>query len=383
VEAGKVPDEESVLKMKEALGGISDPRRQWGYLRHMLPDILVIGLCSVITKGADFEDMGDLGRDSEEWFAGFLELPHGIPGEDTFRRMFERIAPARLLECLRSWLTGSAEPGGREVCIDGKTLRGSKGGGRKAVHMVSAWVNANSLTLGQLETREKSNEITAIPELLELIDVKGDTVTVDAMGCQAEIAAKIRSKGADYVLAVKENRPTLHGEIAEYFRHLDEAKLPPLPEDIWESGLEKDHGRLERRRVRTACDIGFLSDAKKWKGLRTIVESRGERTVIGGETKVTCRYYISSRDCAAEEFCRIIRGHWSIENNLHWALDVSFGEDGCRARKDNSPKNLAVMRKMALGLLRAVDAGKGVSLRRKMRMACRNTDFLRKVLFGK
>ena len=172
------------------------------------------------------------------------------------------------------------------------------------------------------------------------------------MGCQTEIAAKIRSKGADYVLAVKENRPTLHREIAEYFRHLDEAKRPPLPEDIWESDLEKDHGRLERRRVRTACDIGFLSDAKEWKGLRTIVECRGERTVPGGETKVTYRYYISSRDCAAAEFGRIIRGHWSIENNLHWALDVSFGEDGCRARKDNSPRNLEAMRKTALGLLR-------------------------------
>jgi len=146
---------------------------------------------------------------------------------------------------------------------------------------------------------------------------------------------------------------------------------PPLPEDIWESDLEKDHGRLERRRVRMACDIGFLSDAKKWKGLRTIVECRSERTVISGETKVTYRYYISSRDCAAEEFGWIIRRHWSIENNLHWALDVCFGEDGCRTRKDNSPKNLAVMRKIALGLLRAVDAGKCVSLRRKMRMGLR------------
>jgi len=309
VETGKAPDEGSALKMKEALGGISDPRRQWGCLRHMLPDILVIGLCSVITGGTDFEDMEDLGRDNEEWFGRFLELPHGIPGEDTFRRMFERVAPARLPECLRSWLAGSAEPGGREVCIDGKTLRGSGGVGRKAVHMVSAWVNTNSLTLGQLETCEKSSEITAIPELLELIDVKGDTVTVDAMGCQAETAAKIRSKGADYVLAVKENRPTLHEEIAEYFRHIDEAKRPPLPEDIWESDLEKDHGRLEKRRVRTACDIGFLSDVKKWKGLRTIVECRSERTVPGGETKATYRYYISSRDCAAEEFGRIIRGH--------------------------------------------------------------------------
>ena len=185
------------------------------------------------------------------------------------------------------------------------------------------------------------------------------------------------------MLAVKENQPTLYDEIRDYFLHLDEGRRPRLAEDVWEGELEKDHGRIERRRVRTACDIGFLSGGGKWKGLRTIIEYRCERTV-GDVTTTNCRYYVSSLDCAAEDAARIIRGHWSIENNLHWALDVNFGEDACRARKDNSPRNLTVLRKLSLGLLRTADVGrKRVSLRRKIRIACFDTDFLRRVIFGR
>jgi len=215
-----------------------------------------------------------------------------------------------------------------------------------------------------------------------MIDIKGDTVTIDAMGCHSEIAAKIRSKQADYVLAVKENQRTLHEEIKEYFQFLDEGKRArDLPEDVWESDIEKEHGRIEKRRVRTACGIGFLSNRKQWKDIKTIVEYRCERTVRE-ETAITCQYYISSKEGFADEFGRIIRNHWSIENNLHWALDVSFGEDRCRARKDNSPKNLTVLRKIALGRLRAIDAGKRVSIKRKMFRASLNPDFLHKVIFG-
>jgi predicted transposase YbfD/YdcC len=185
------------------------------------------------------------------------------------------------------------------------------------------------------------------------------------------------------VLAVKENQPVLHEEIKEYFMFLDEGKrAKELPEDLWESGLEKDHGRIERRRIRTACDINFLTGKKQWKDIKTIIEYRCERTV-GEETTVTSRYYISSKDASAEELGKIIRNHWSIENNVHWALDVSLGEDGCRARKDNSPKNLTVLRKIALGLLRAFNAGKRVSIKRKMFRASLNPSFLQKVLFGK
>jgi len=375
--------EEDIHRMREALGGVNDPRRQWGYIRHKLLDILVIGLCSIIVRGEYFSEMEDLGKAWEQWFRTFLELPNGIPDEDTFRRIFERVEPARLLECLQQWLGQTSLAGGRDINLDGKTTRGSaRAGEQKGLHMVSAWVNEHNLTLGQVATEAHSNEITAIPMLLDTIDIKGDTVTIDAMGCQTEIAAKIRSKQADYVLSVKENQPVLHEEIKEYFGFLDEGKSAgEMPEDIWESGLEKDHGRIEKRRIRTACDIGFLTGKKLWKDIKTIIEYRCERTV-GDETVITCRYYISSKDAGAEEFGRIIRNHWSIENNLHWTLDVSFGEDGCRAHKDNSPKNLTVLRKIALGLLRGINVGKRVSIKRKMFRASLNPNFLQKVLFG-
>jgi predicted transposase YbfD/YdcC len=373
----------SVERMKESLGGIQDPRRQWGNIRHKLIDLLVIGLCSITTRGEGFDEMEELGREREAWFRQFLELPNGIPDEDTFRRLFERINPAELMGCLQNWLCEMGEAGGRHIAIDGKTIRGSgQEGKHQAVHMVSAWVNENNLVLGQLATEEKSNEITAIPQLLEMIDVSGDTITIDAMGCQTAIAEKIREKKADYVLAVKENQPTLYEEIKEYFEYLDFPQTRELPEDLWESETEKDHGRIERRRIRTATGIGFLSGKKVWKDLTTIIECRSERTV-GEETTVTFRYYISNKALDAEGFGGIIRGHWGIENNLHWMLDVSFNEDGCRARKDNSPKNLNILRKVALSRLRATDAGKRVSIKRKMLRASLNPDFLHAVLFGK
>jgi predicted transposase YbfD/YdcC len=368
--------------MKEELGGIADPRRQWGYLRHKLIDLLVIGLSSVITRGEGFDEMEEMGRDREEWFRQFLELPHGIPDEDTFRRIFERLNPAELMKCLQNWLGGMSKAGGRQIAIDGKTIRGSgMEGEHVAVHMVSAWVNENNLVLGQVATEEKSNEITAIPELLDLIDVSGDTITIDAMGCQKEIVKKIRGKKADYVLAVKENQRTLYEEIKEYFEYLDEKQTKELAEDLWESEVEKDHGRIERRRIRTVRDIGFLSGKNDWKDLETIIECRGTRS-IGEVTTVTCRYFISNKDGPAEEFGKDIRGHWGIENGLHWMLDVNFREDGCRARKDNSPKNLNILRKVALSRLRAIDGGKRVSVKRKMLRAGLVPQFLQKVLFG-
>jgi predicted transposase YbfD/YdcC len=374
--------EEAVRRMKESLGETPDPRRQWGYIRHKLIDLLVIGLCSIITRGEGFDEMEEMGRDREEWFRQFLELPHGIPDEDTFRRIFERINPAELMNCLQNWLGMTGKAGGRHVAIDGKTLRGSgREGDQRAVHIVSAWVNENNLVLGQLATEEKSNEITAIPELLNLIDVKGDTITIDAMGCQKEIVKQIRARKADYVLAVKENQPMLYEEIKEYFEYLDDRQTRTMPEDLWESEVEKDHGRIERRRIRTAKDIGFLSGKGDWKDIRTIIECRGSRTT-GDTTTVTNRYFISNKDIPAEELGKDIRGHWGIENGLHWMLDVNFKEDGCRARKDNSPKNLNILRKVALSRLRAVDGGKRVSVKRKMLRAGLVPEFLRTVLFG-
>jgi len=188
-----------ISKLKEELKGITDPRRRWGNKRHKLEDILIIGLCSVISCGEDFVDMEEFGRDREEWLRGFLELPNGIPDSDTFRRVYERIEPNALAKSLNKWLDNTGNAGGRNVNIDGKTICGSASTEHKAYHVVSAWVSENSITLGELAVAEKSNEITAIPELLDLIDIDGDIVTIDAMGCQADIAQKIRERGADYV----------------------------------------------------------------------------------------------------------------------------------------------------------------------------------------
>jgi predicted transposase YbfD/YdcC len=374
---------ENMARMKACMSEVRDARRQGGHLRHKLLDILVIGLCTVIIRGAYFDEMEEFGREREAWFRQFLELPNGIPDADTFRRVFEKVNPAELMKALQEWLCEMSEAGGREVNIDGKTMRGSgRGDGQKAVHMVSAWVNENNLTLGEIATSEKSNEITAIPQLLDTIDISGDIVTIDAMGCQTAIAAKIRQKKADYVLAVKENQPILYEEVKGMFDFLDSKDgWRVLPEDVFDTGSEKDHGRIERRRIRTVCDIGFLSNKKAWKDIKTIIQCRSTRTI--GEVSTTAdRYYISSLDVDAARFGEIIRGHWSIENKLHWSLDVTFNEDGCRARKDNSPKNLNILRKIALARLRAIDGGKRVSLRRKMLRAALAPDFLHKVLFG-
>jgi predicted transposase YbfD/YdcC len=250
---------------------------------------------------------------------------------------------------------------------------------------VSAWVNEGNLVLGQEKTEEKSNEITAIPKLLDAIEIAGDTVTIDAMGCQTDIARKIRKKQADYVLAVKENHKTLYTEIKEYFEYLDERHCTELPEDLWEGELEKDHGRMERRSLRTVRDIGFISGKDAWEDLQTVIQYRSSRTV-GDTTTVTDRYYLSSRDASADWFLKVIRGHWSIENNLHWMLDVCFGEDGCRSRTGNLAENLNVLRKIALARIHTVSVMKGkkkLGVRRKMFRASLDEDFLHQILFGK
>jgi len=259
-----------IKQLKESLQAVSDPRRSWGNLRHKLEDILIIGLCSTLCCGEDFEDMEDFGKDREEWLRGFLELPNGIPDSDTFRRVFERIEPTALAKALNAWLGNTDAPGGRSVNIDGKTICGSKSKNQSARHVVSAWVSENSITLGEIAVEEKSNEITAIPELLDLIDVEGDVITIDAMGCQREIAAKIREKKADYVLALKDNQETLHEDVYDYFNWIE--KEQPQGETIekWKSKPEKGHGRIETRELLVAS-AGWLEQKTDWTDIQTII----------------------------------------------------------------------------------------------------------------
>ncbi|MCC8079485.1 MAG: ISAs1 family transposase, partial [Oscillospiraceae bacterium] len=303
-------------KLLEALEALTDTRRQWGNLRHKLVDIVFIGLVSVMCGGTDFEHMEDTGLSKQAWFKKVLELPNGIPDSDTFRRVFERIDPQELAGALQEVV----DVQGKTVALDGKTICGSGNAEHKAFHVVSAWVAESQITLGQLATKEKSNEITAIPELLDMLDVAGSTVTIDAMGCQKVIAAKIRQKGADYVLALKSNQPALSDDVKLYFENerTDSHRT-----------LEKDHGRIESREYFLETDIFWMPQLSEWDGLQGIgmVKSNVILTKTG-EMREECRYFITSLT-DIEAFAFAVRSHWSIENQLHWQLDVTFCEDSC------------------------------------------------------
>jgi predicted transposase YbfD/YdcC len=296
--------------------------------------------------------------------------------------MFERVNSQELAKCLNQWMQYSRESGGRLVNIDGKTICGSGRQGYPALHVVSAWVHENEMVLGQLAIDQKSNEIPAIPALLDLVDVEGDIITIDAMGCQTGIAKKIQEKNADYILAVKDNQPTLHEDIVEYFAWLEKEKPHDAVCDYWRSDIEKQHGRIERREVRVVTQLDWLESKISWVGLRSILQYRCYRTE-GGQTSVCDRYYISSFDTSAEQFGYLLRNHWSIENRLHWMLDVVFREDDARAKKDHSPLNLNILRKAALSCLKKAPAPPRTSIHRKMLKASLNPDFLHLALFGK
>lgn len=372
-----------IERLKEKLKGVSEPRREWGNFRHKMIELLIISLCAVISGGEDFGDMEEFGKQRIDWLKKFLELPNGIPDSDTFRRVYERLDSQELMKCLHEWLFEEQASGGRLINIDGKTLCGSaKQGEHTALHVVSAWVHENEMVLGQIATDEKSNEITAIPKLLDLIDVEGDIITLDAMGCQTAIAKKIRKKKADYVLAVKDNQEILHEDIREYFQWLEREKPNDEPFDYWKSRLEKGHGRVEVREVRVVSKLDWLEGREAWEDLQSIVQYRCSRIENGLETQYD-RYYISSFDTSAEQFGYLVRNHWSIENRLHWMLDVIFREDAARVRKDNSPLNLSTLRKVAMTCLKKAPSDRKTSVRRKMLKAALNPDFLQLVLFGK
>ena len=367
-----------IKELKKNLEEVKDPRREWGNKRHRLEDILIIGLCTIICCGEDFVDMEEFGRDREDWLRGFLELPNGIPDSDTFRRVFERVDPTALAKSLNAWLGNDGTPGGRSINIDGKTICGSKSKNHPSYHVVSAWVAENSITLGELAVEEKSNEITAIPELLDLIDIEGDIITIDAIGCQRDISSKIREKKADYVLALKDNQETLHEDVSTYFDWVEKEQPQDEVTDSWKSNPSKDHGRIETREIITAS-AGWLEQKDEWMDIQTIIRYRCTREINGIKT-TSIRHYISSFNTSAESFGEIIRGHWSIENQLHWMLDVVFREDHAKARKDNSPLNFNILRKIALPILKNITVGR-LSIRKKMMKAARDPSFLQLLLF--
>lgn len=350
---------------------------------HKLIDILVIGLCSMITVGENFTDMEDFGKAKHEWLKTFLELSNGIPSHDTFNRVFSAIDPDHFLDCFVQWVKGACPTLGDDiVAIDGKALRRARSEGRAIPHIVSAWALENGLVLGQVKVDEKSNEITAIPELLRVLELQGCVVTIDAMGCQKDIAADIIQAKADYVLALKGNHATVNEEFREYFDDTipagADAKTPrPEDMDFYET-IDKGHGRIEVRRYWHTTDIGWFEDKKLWGGMRSagMVESSRE---MNGEKSTERRLYLSSLGLDAKRFAKAVRGHWGVENSLHWTMDVTFGEDQSRARDRYAAQNLATLRRIVLNLLKK-DKTPKLSLRRKRTKAALDETFLQKLL---
>ena len=304
---------------------LEDPRIERSK-RHGLLDILTIAICAVICGADSWVYVEMFGKSKEEWFRSFLDLPNGIPSHDTFGDVFSRLDPDRFQECFMEWSQAVADllPG-EVVAIDGKTVRRShdKRAGKQAIHLVSVWAAANTPTLGQVKTDQKSNEITAIPRLLELLELNGCIVTIDAMGCQKEIAQGILDRGADYLLAVKENQGRLYQDVRDLFDGAEELGWDGVPYD-YATTLNKGHGRIERRERWAISDpscLGYLSTGGDWPGLRSVVKVVGRRDTDTGIT-VQPRYYISSLDVSAERLLEAVRAHWSIENSLHWSLAV-------------------------------------------------------------
>lgn len=347
--------------------------------KHSLMNILIIALCAFIADAENFEDVEEFGEQHLDWFQSFLDLPHGIPSHDTFERVFSRLDPNQLQDAFTRWmqaLHGSLE--GQRVAIDGKTLRRSfdTATAGSALHLVSAWATETGLALGQCGIDKKSNEITAIPKLLDMLRLRGAIVSIDAMGCQKDIAAAIRAKQADYVLAVKKNQPTLFEHIEFIFKEAD--RRPGIVDDACQT-LDKGHGRIETRTYQTIFDLSLVPEAQQWPGAKCVGRVISVRD-MNGKTTAETRYYISSCTGSAAEFGRSVRSHWGIENGLHWVMDMTFGEDRSRTRKDYGPENLAVLRRITLNLLKK-DTSKG-SLRRKRKRAAWNREFLLKTLMG-
>jgi predicted transposase YbfD/YdcC len=345
---------------------------------HGLVDILFLTLCAVICGMEDWEAIEDWGNARLDWLRQHVELKNGIPSHDTIGRVFSLLNSKRFQECFLRWMaTLCPSLEGQIVGVDGKTARGARHRrlGKQAIHMVSAFLCGHGITLGQCKTEEKSNEITAIPELIEVLELAGATVTSDAMGCQKEIAQAIVDKGADYVLGLKGNQGTLHEQVIACF----EVAAWQHYEDFAEWGHaaeEKGHGRKEWRRcVALACPQGAPFDA--WAGMQSMAMVESVRQTDDGISSEK-RYYISSLPADSAKLAQAIRSHWEIENRLHWCLDVTFHEDACRVYKDHAPENLNTIRKIAMNMLRANSLKR--SLPKKRLKACLDTGYLAEVI---
>jgi predicted transposase YbfD/YdcC len=364
--------------IKKYFRKVRDPRVR-GRKKHLLLDMVVIAICAAICGCNDWQETETYARARHDWLKKFLRLPEGIPSHDTFERVFDLLNPEQFQACFREWMNALHEALGlSQIAIDGKTLRGSGVGGLKALHLVSAWATANCLSLGQVAVDEKSNEITAIPKLMELLELNGAFVTIDAMGCQKAIAAKIIECKGNYILTVKENQEHLLADIQSAISKADESGYADVKHDKYET-RERGHGREEYRCYTVLHTTEGIRNAADWANLTTIGFCYSERTV-DGITSEELRYFIGSKKASAKVYGKALRNHWGIENQLHWQLDVSFNEDKNRVSKRHGAENLALIRRLALSLLKQHPNKR--SLKCKRLLAALDPTFLEEVIRG-
>lgn len=360
----------------EFFSDLHDPR-QSAKISYPLFDILFLTVCAVIGGCEGWEDIEDFGQAHSRWFQDKGLFPNGLPVHDTIARVVSSLAPEQFQSCFLKWMQAvNSRAKGELIAIDGKVLRSSynRDDRQSTIHMVSAFASANGMVLGQVKTDAKSNEITAIPELLALLDMTGCLISIDAMGCQTEIAAQIVNKGGDYLLAVKGNQETLH-------RAVREAMAPLAQEGSHQATIEQSRGRTELREYHVMPAGDMVKQFPTWKGLNTLGVAIGYRRDSKGNESLEYRYYISSAALTEEQFAKAVRGHWGIENQLHWVLDVTMKEDACPIYRGEAAQILATVRHMALNMLRA-EKGKCASIRRKQKIAAMNSDYLEQVILA-
>jgi len=362
-----------MITIQESFSNLEDYRREKS-IKYPMIEILMVNLCCIICGGESWKEMSDFGKAKEKWLKQFLDFNDGIPSHDTFGRFFSGICPIQFESCFTQWISSIASiKVGEVISIDGKTIRGAKEYNEKSmVHMVSAWANSAGLSLGQVKVDEKSNEITAIPELLNVLDIQGCFVTIDAMGCQTKIATLIDEMDGYYVLAVKENQKELYNNIIDSFQFLECKSIS--------ENNDSGHGRIEKRTCKIISDLSHIERKGRWTNIKTIIKIESERyTKTSGQIQKSDRFYISNADKPASAFNDIARKHWAVENNLHWQLDVTFNEDKQRKRAGNAAQNFSTTNKIALTLLKN-EKTLNKSIARKRFGAALDHTYLEKIL---